>query len=85
MLIHMKMPFIGRLKAHNWSMFAIVGTMGPDDVDVTEIIILDVIEQCLADFLASAFLALLTRADVKDFRWNVFVFAHRLVEHGEGA
>lgn len=43
MLIHMKMPFIGRLKAHNWSMFAIVGTMGPDDVDVTEIIILDVI------------------------------------------
>ena len=73
----MEMPFVGRLQADHWSMLAIVGTMGADDVDALQVMVLDIISQGFTDFLASALLTLFAGADIKDFRWNVLVFAHR--------
>lgn len=72
----MKMPLIGRLQACHRSMFAIVGTVRTDDVDMVEVSILDIVAQRLADFLAPAFFTFLARADIKDFCGDIFVFTH---------
>lgn len=57
-------------------MFAIVGTVGADDVDILEAVIFDECTHGFADVLAAALLTLFTSADIENSRWCVLFFRH---------
>ena len=72
----MKMPFASGLNAHDGSVFTVVCTVGFDDADIVEAMILYEVAQRFADFFAAAFFTFLSCANVKDFGWCMFFLAH---------
>lgn len=76
MLVDMEVPVAARLKADNRPVFAVIGTMGPDDPDVMQAMVFGVVTQRLADLFTAAFFALLACAYVKDLGRCMSFFAH---------
>ena len=76
MVVDMKVPFAAGLKAHDRSVFAVVSTMGPDNSDVVEAVVVRIIPQHFTHLLAAAFFALFSRTDIYDFGRRMFFFAH---------